>query len=294
MGTATIQILPPGTIAKRLGKLLQDMEALLAQEAALDAAGIHRLRRLGKRLRAWLRLWQDQGKLKGGGKTAALLGTAAAHYAALRDARVQRETLLRLPQLAGRDSSCDLSSILLLLPAGPTDIAAPLDPVLQRKLRKRLARLAATATLAEHPSQVQKGLRFTYRKAWHLLQNARETGDTEDLHRCRRWVKYLCYQLELVVQRSSGTVRQLHRHLEQLGTLLGEYHDVVLLQEVLVTVQQGLENADTAPDAGRLTQAVALCQAAQLRVLHAALELAANCFRASPKRFGTQSSHVPG
>lgn len=283
MGTTIIQILPPGTIARRLGKLLQDLDALLAQEVALDAADIHRLRRLGKRLRAWLRLWQDQGLLQGGAKTAALLGTAAAHYAAQRDARVQRETLLQLPELAGDSADCDLSSCLALLPAVASH-PTPLDPVLRRKLRKRLARLEATAVLAERPPQVLNGLRATYRKAWRLWQRAQETRDAEDLHRCRRWVKYLCYQMELVVLRNSGPVRRLHRQLEALGTLLGDYHDVVLLLQVLGALQNS--DSGSADAAAPLQRAAALCYAAQSRLQEHALTLAGACLSTPPKRFG--------
>lgn len=74
---------------------------------------------------------------------------------------------------------------------------------------------------------IKSGLRYTYKRSIKHGQNAFFKCKTaKDLHKLRKWVKYLNYQLEYISSRDSGFCKQSKHALHGLGELLGEANDL--------------------------------------------------------------------
>ena len=77
------------------------------------------------------------------------------------------------------------------------------------------------------------GLGQTFAKAADLGQHALQSKDLAELHRWRRWVKYLRYQLEPVATPQRSSIVELHAELRQLGSTLGRRNDLHQLRQAL-------------------------------------------------------------
>jgi CHAD domain-containing protein len=77
---------------------------------------------------------------------------------------------------------------------------------------------------------IAKGLKRVYRDAREAMPGARQRNDDEALHRWRRRVKTLWYNLRLFEERMPG-VTGLTDDLGHLETWLGEDHNLALLRE---------------------------------------------------------------
>jgi hypothetical protein len=90
----------------------------------------------------------------------------------------------------------------------------------------RLPELGDSGLLAE-------GLTRTWAKARGLGVEALREHDPERLHRWRRWVKYLRYQLEPLSRPGRAWLVSAHTELDGLGSLLGARNDLENLREAV-------------------------------------------------------------
>jgi CHAD domain-containing protein len=278
--------LTAATIAGRVGRQARLLDGLL-QADALSPLQTHELRRRCKKLRAWIRLWRDRGCLKGANGIDKALRAVAAQFSGARDATVRLDTLQRLPQYADAGATVDLQPLSAALQAASDMAMPPSDTSVLRKARKRLQRLLPSTSLAENDERLARGLRATWRKARRLARRAAVTTDCDDLHRLRRWVKYLCYQLEFVAMRNHREVKQLHDALEALGAVLGDYHDLHELQLALQALADTEAGEGDTPLDSALVNADLLCQLGRHQWLQRALQLVAECFDGDYGRFST-------
>jgi hypothetical protein len=108
------------------------------------------------------------------------------------------------------------------------------------------------------------------------MPGRRERDDDVALHRWRRRVKTLWYNLRLFEARMPMVTR-LTEDLEHLETWLGEDHNLVLLREQIHRVPD-----EPPSDLAHLT---ALAERRQKELRRAALSLGARVFAARPKEF---------
>jgi CHAD domain-containing protein len=74
------------------------------------------------------------------------------------------------------------------------------------------------------------GVALTYRKcldAWHAVR--REPGDV-DFHRLRKWTKYHWYQIRILERLNRPALHRRRKHFRRLQLILGDAHDLALLQ----------------------------------------------------------------
>ncbi|MDT8399732.1 MAG: CHAD domain-containing protein [Pseudomonadales bacterium] len=199
---------------------------------------IHRFRVAGKKLRAWLRLirpaiGRDRWRLLDHA-----LRDDARTLAGRRDREVMLKTLKRLQadskKAEQREACARLGACLQVEEvtgtaagdrAGKQTSPAGADTLIQLK---RLSRMA------HRPDIIARGLRKTWQRGRRWQKKAAaEDASFSDLHRFRKWVKYLDYQLHFSGLDASGKGHVLHRQLDQLASRLGWIHDLVVLRKAL-------------------------------------------------------------
>ena len=82
---------------------------------------------------------------------------------------------------------------------------------------------------------ISPGLHESYRRARHMMIVAWSRPTASHYHRWRRFVKDHWFHVRLLENRCGHDLLPYERRLEALDGVLGEYHNVVLLREVLVT-----------------------------------------------------------
>jgi len=184
---------------------------------------IHDARRTLKRLRALLRLASADPA------ATHLLRDAARPLGTVRDAAVMLRTF---------DSIAD------------DDPSAPRVRALLARARKRAEQKsdgrtdAATLVLAFAASieswklgngweAIEPGIRRTYRGGRRALRRAREHNDAESMHTLRKRAKDLQYQLALLRNVWPPVIRGYGDAVRELGQLLGDDHDLAVLDDEL-------------------------------------------------------------
>jgi hypothetical protein len=241
----------PATGLRRiaLGQLDLAIELLAANPSGpLSEHAVHELRKSLKRLRALIRLLEGQLPEPARAQQQELLRRAGRRLAGARDAEVLVGTLdalvARHPgQLSHRRGVARLRARLV----AERQQAAAQALADARTRRQELAELwAVRARVAEWSfsegegiESVQLGLAEIYRGGRRRQRlAARAKGDrARALHLWRKRVKDLRYAAEMLdrfdaaagARRGSGPLASLARRADELGELLGEEHDLVLL-----------------------------------------------------------------
>jgi CHAD domain-containing protein len=231
----TVRVDPMRTttaIRTRLRKQLTELEQKLAA-ATLDADAIHRSRVIVKKLRAWLRLlhqhrhsthWQAADKA---------LRQIARSLSEQRDDQVLGDTVLWLgSNSADVAARADCRKLHGLLPH--TRKATRERPTVSAEIRQ----LCLPDRQLLQPTALLEGLRLAYARTRRLSRAALADPESpktpEKLHRLRKWVKYLHYQLKLLFSGDDIELLQPGA-LDQLGSTLGRIHD---LHELLRTLDK--------------------------------------------------------
>jgi CHAD domain-containing protein len=165
-------------------------------------------------------------------RAAKSLRKAADRLAATRDARV---TLRAFENLAGK-KTWRFSKIKKALQkncrrearrfAKDNSVAAA-----ERTLRKVNRHLAGLKIGAADWAAVEPGLRQSYRRGRQCCETARREPSPENLHVWRKHVKNFWYQLRLLCPAWPAAACVQTDDWERLGELLGDAHDLVLLQQ---------------------------------------------------------------
>lgn len=276
LGTdANLLLLSPDAIFAAVEVLVAE-DAQLLGKPQLSATEVHRVRVNGKKLRAWIRLVRLGGDHKRCSKAECWLRSTSRSLAEGRDARVRMETLA---WLATRTSSASTRAALALLSAPVDDVAGVTlpEPVSAAQAKRRLR---CVTRLDPDAPELRRGLRKVYGRARALAQAAAQAeAHHSELHRCRRWVKYLGYQLELATGVRGKQGAPLQQALTELGSTLGSIQDLVVLE-------QHLDSLAADPDlraAVRVTRK--LLKSTCKRLTRKANGMLAACFAATPREF---------
>lgn len=241
------------------GEAIELLSAASGAEPALSAEAVHRLRVISKSLRAaWQLLAPTLGREAFRGPERELRD-AARMLAGPRDAHVLQRTVTRLvrrhgdrvrvapdalPAPEAMELLCDL--VRERFPEEETAC----DPRSLRVVFTHQARAIDGWLSQPDEHWLVAGLLRSYRRALgagrraqdrHLAAQARD----EAWHRCRRWVKYELYQLELLSARSRPGRRR--RRLAKFGDRLGRFHDLCELQALVADALPRLQGAGAEP-----------------------------------------------
>jgi CHAD domain-containing protein len=204
---------------------------------APDAKAIHDTRKALKRLRALVRLLREQLGESAYRREHAILRDVARRLASARDAEVMVATLDALLQrhprkLASRRPLIELRKRLVAERAVAARRAAA-DEVLRAQVLADLSGLRERAQRWELPARegiavLESDLRRTYRQGRYRMRRvARGKGGAHGAHEWRKRVKDLRYAAEIL------GLRPVARRADELGELLGEEHDLVVLAGLL-------------------------------------------------------------
>jgi CHAD domain-containing protein len=201
--------------------------------AADPAELVHEARKAVKRMRALARLLRHQLGEPEFGRVNDSLRAAAQRLAGARDAEVRLETLHALAERHPQELAPERLRRLderLRSERGEAIEPADLDRVLAdiAAMRRQLARW----NLVEHDfDALVPGLRRIYRggRRRHRRVRRAHARNAQDLHDWRKRVKSLYYVLDMLGGANAKGARGATRRAHRLGDLLGEEHDLWML-----------------------------------------------------------------
>jgi CHAD domain-containing protein len=258
-------------------------------DAALDGlapsseseGGVHEARRRLKRLRTLLRIvrgalgdvyTRENRRFRDVGRA----------LSDVRDAQVARETFDRI---FPAPRSAEVASLRDRLSMDLGAAAARGEPRERRlrSLRKEL--VAGRREVARWPLQGLKGfdsladgIAQSYRRGREGLRGAEDRGAPEDFHEWRKRVKYHRDHIRLLQDTWRGPLKARRRSLGRLSDLLGEAHDLFMLRERLVRLEE------EAGVAGSETRALANLDGRRRALESGALPTGRRLFVEKPKR----------
>lgn len=236
---------PPAiSIAKNCGLILAGQvagsQASLGRFAAEPDTAIHELRKYGKRIRSILLLTKNGMGLETFVRTTDLVRSAARRFSEARDARVLCDTLANPAIFGGAGfESVDLEPMrgwlserhraILQAPELITDVAAA-----ERELVEAAERLDGVSW--EHCTEagVHQGWARNFERGCESRIRAGLTRHPEDLHDWRKRSKALSVHLQVMSGEFGAPVpSEEAAQADLLGSLLGEHHDLAVLDELL-------------------------------------------------------------
>jgi CHAD domain-containing protein len=225
-----------------LRRLLRLVTSAAGASAARRDETVHEVRKSLKRLRATLRLVRHAlGPDEYRRENLALRDTARP-LGEVRDAKVFVGTIKAL----SRRGSSRGPAARQLAPLAE-QLAARHQALAERVLGNEGAWEAVAAALTEACARVERwslpehhgwkllkrGFERAYRRGQHALTCARREGTSEALHEWRKEVKYFLYQLQIIEPAWRAPERLLARRLDRLADLLGEDHDLAVVQTMV-------------------------------------------------------------
>jgi CHAD domain-containing protein len=201
---------------------------------------VHQLRKRMKKIRGAARLVRPElGKSYR--KINAYYRDLASSLGSARDAAVRVETLERLRQrFPGALEDAAVHKLHELFASrrrqleqnGHTDLNGRLHET-EAKLAKGLEQLARWRTKQRGFSAVEPGLRETYVRGRAAFKKTLTEPTAENFHEWRKHVKYHWYHTRLLAGIRPRFMRARRNELRRLAELLGDDHDVSVLEEAL-------------------------------------------------------------
>lgn len=248
---------------------LSDALTLLRSTSESSSKRVHETRKHLKRARALLRLGAPGKKAR---RLQARLGLVARSLGRVRDPVAQADTWHRGEDYFEQPEREIVGAALaerrarLATPAREGLRLARAARVLE-DVKERVARLdlhKASTRSVEHEARV------AYRRARRALELVRSEPTAENVHELRRAAKRHQYQLQFLEQLAPKRLKAQRKQLHHLTELLGLHHDVVGIEEQVVT---------RAPMSG------AGFERWQADLLTSALELSLDAFDERPRAF---------
>ena len=224
----------PETIRASFDEAIRYAQWMVDHAPNHPSLSVHEYRKTIRRLRAMVRLLRgiiDRDALRSidTGLRSAVLPTSG-----LRDARILLATLERVPPVDGTKKLRKELTRRWEATLEELETSGEEARVLESS-RRPLARLPAA--LAEalpttiRPEELEEAARQSYRRARRTVRTAVRVPEDAAIHRARKRVKELRYQLEWLVEISSKRIRKRQRRLAALAQELGEVTDFLVLEE---------------------------------------------------------------
>lgn len=250
MKSPTLSSISQGTYCGRILTVqIAGAQSCISRFAAEPDTAIHELRKYGKRIRSIMLLTKSGMGLEAFVRTTDLVRSAARRFSDARDARVLCDTLAN-PAVFGGDGfdSVDLEPLrvwlaarhgaILQAPELNTELAAA-----ERELNEASERLADISWEHCTDSEIKEGWARNFERGCEARIRAGLTRHPEDLHDWRKRAKVLFVHLQVMSGEFGAPVpTEAAVQADLLGSLLGEHHDLAVLDELLPRVS-GLDNS---------------------------------------------------
>lgn len=229
----TERIIQPSVLTGRsVSLLVDDLVCELEKFIGGRDAHIHRIRVDIKKLRSWIRLIEGSSCTLDLKKSDQYLKNTAKIFSQHRDAEIIQETINWLKKKTHNpETGEDLNVIsrnIKYVEISPA-FSGKKSSIINRKFFSGLKRESVKVDIAH---AVEQGLKRTYKKGRKTGKKAfSSTGTLEDLHRFRKWAKYLCYQIEFIQASHPQYYKSEHKLLDRLGKQLGRIHDLDILDQ---------------------------------------------------------------
>lgn len=252
-------------------------DALETLEKGARFEAVHNVRKEIKKLRSVLRLIRrDIGKSTYSEHTDALR-RAANLLTNFRDAQVKlnafdglaKHCSRKLPHRPFSEIRAALQNNCLAEEKRLAHAVAPLKGILTAS-KERIDNLKIKA---KGWKAIAPGLKKIYGRGRDSYETARRRPVPENFHEWRKRVKDLWHQLRLLYPAQPHRLRERTKHLEKLGELLGDDHDLFMLNEF---VANQFEHAEKLED---------LILARQEKLRSEALKIGSRFYREKPGRF---------
>jgi len=262
------------------------------QAAIPSAAGtsrkpavVHDLRTASKRARALVRLFGAALGQRARRQENLRLRDAARALAGARDAAVARTLLHKVRRKHRGRTAAAIAAALRGLGKHPS--AALTAEETNAAIARARATLHATAgklrqlqlPAADARGGIEAGLRASYRRSRHQMNQARRGGDATEYHEWRKLTKRLCYQLQFPGLTKSKRGRRLDRRLDELQERLGAEHDTQLVMALLRATPTRFGTAE------QTTRTVAVLEQRAAKQRARCLRLGASVFAGKPADF---------
>lgn len=243
--------------------------------------GVHECRKVVKRVRAVLRLFEPKLTPKTFKACYRGIGEAADLLAGARESHVLKETILKLETRFGPVEALPLASLKSHLEQRDNEHPHVVDAALATKLAERFTeerkRLAALRFKARGFEALEPGFVRTYRLARQDFDAARRTANDEILHDLRKAVQWHWRQMALI---EAVWPQYFAVHISacrQLAEILGDDHDLSVL----------LVELDRVPDFDQSSAAAirALAMRRQDELRHQAYPMCERLFAEKPADF---------
>ncbi len=227
-------------ITETVLEIINGLELLLARPPYQDTA-VHKIRVNIKKLRAWTRLVRTKSDKKNWRSLDHGLRDLQKLFSAERDRKVVADSLEWMQKKA--DSS-DTNAAVITITRHFSALSAPYQMAEPQgvNIRDLLDTLKQNTLSVKPEVKWKKALKRTFRRARELGHRAcSKESSPDDLHRFRKWVKYLYYQTGFVQVLHHGDYDQVREQLGNLEKLLGRIHDLVLVKQRLQELAQQSE-----------------------------------------------------
>lgn len=273
------------------GSLVIIVRALLREAVALEpharADAVHTARKRMKCIRAGLRLLR--GTLGETLYRSANQGVrdAARPLTPVRDAVVLLKSIKHLGRRMHRphlESQLTEASRLLVIErsSGREQLSAAALRRRAARLKQIYRRLKAARAEASDLESVLRGIKSIYRKGRGAGAEARRRPRVKVLHEWRKQAKYLANAATLMHRLFSVRLKKIRRESRELGSLLGEHHDWVLLQAKLDELYQ---SGSLPEDKSALSAFHKLIKRRRSKLRITALRLGKRLYHRTPHKF---------
>jgi CHAD domain-containing protein len=222
------------------------IRALVERIEGDPVEAVHSARKSVKKERALLRLLRGAIGAPERNRESAALRASAHRLTQAREAEILVQTLDGLAdRYSGALPAVPFEAVRESLVATRASQRAQLrDKAFQAEVAQELAatraRIAGLALRAGGWRAIEPGLAHTYRQGRKEMKAAREKPAPERLHDWRKRVKDLYYQLRLLSEVCGPTIHGQAKEADRLADLLGDEHDLALLNEAIDAFAQDL------------------------------------------------------
>lgn len=207
-----------------------------------DEVRVHELRKAVKRSRAILRLLKPALDESSFYNLDEILGKSARLLTDQREATVNLRTFINISNTTAQPISEDLKNSILEGLSRKINQSYNLSPNnFSSQLYTSLLSLKRVKDKIEnitlHPIEdknLSTLIQKTYQKATKLYNDARFSLDTEIIHKWRRFIKHLLFQLKLSPLHITKNTSNMISMLDDLSDTLGNEHDLAIMEDYLL------------------------------------------------------------
>ncbi len=242
-----------------------------------DDESVHHARKAMKRMRAGLRMVRAGIGENAYGRANAKIRDAAKAMTPARDAAAMLRTLGLLRKRCAPQAEACLSPLKKYLEAERrtkrlSDSSMRLSASALRQVARQIDKVPANLSLGVC---VQRGIRRIYRQGRTAMRRARREPDNAHLHELRKQANYLSHAIELCEPLVLRNGLNLRRRSSKLAELLGDDHDLAMLDQKIRVLYRRQHLPVPAPAYSATRQCI---KARRRQLQHRALPLGKNLY----------------